>query len=77
MLRKFGRVALSIALSGVAVPFACGIALGIFMPQSLLPGADKRLLTALFVGICNNQWCCSNHGNHRFLSGAPCRDYFG
>ena len=50
LLRKFGRAALSVALSGVAVPFACGVTLGLFVPQSLLPGADKRLLTALFLG---------------------------
>src|SRR5215469_9092133 len=50
LLRKFRRAALSVALSGVAIPFACGIALGLFMPQSLLPGAEKRLFTALFLG---------------------------
>ena len=50
LVRKFGRAALSVALSGVAIPFACGIALGVLMPQALLPGADKRLLTALFLG---------------------------
>jgi Kef-type K+ transport system membrane component KefB/nucleotide-binding universal stress UspA family protein len=50
LVRKFGRAALSVALSGVAVPFACGVALGGTIPQALLPNADKRLLTALFLG---------------------------
>jgi Kef-type K+ transport system membrane component KefB/nucleotide-binding universal stress UspA family protein len=50
LVRKFGRAALSVSLSGVAIPFACGVALGWALPQSLLPAADKRLLTALFLG---------------------------
>src|SRR5450631_1392361 len=50
LVRKFGRAAISTSLTGVAVPFACGVALGMFMPASLLPNADKRLLTSLFLG---------------------------
>jgi Kef-type K+ transport system membrane component KefB/nucleotide-binding universal stress UspA family protein len=50
LVRKFGRAALSVSLSGVAVPFACGAALGAVVPESVLPSADKRLLTALFLG---------------------------
>jgi Kef-type K+ transport system membrane component KefB len=50
LVRKFGRAALSVSLSGVALPFICGAALGALMPDSLLPGTDKRLLTALFLG---------------------------
>jgi Kef-type K+ transport system membrane component KefB/nucleotide-binding universal stress UspA family protein len=50
LVRKFGRAAISISLAGVAVPFACGATLGAFMPASLLPNPDKRLLTALFIG---------------------------
>src|ERR1700687_4324238 len=50
LVRKFGRAALSVSLSGVAVPFACGAVLGAVMPESVLPSADKRLLTALFLG---------------------------
>src|SRR5262249_12276285 len=40
----------SISVAGVAVPFICGFALGQFMPQSLLPHPDQRLLTSLFLG---------------------------
>jgi Kef-type K+ transport system membrane component KefB/nucleotide-binding universal stress UspA family protein len=50
LVRKFGRAALSVSLSGVAIPFACGVALGWMLPETLLPAADKRLLTALFLG---------------------------
>jgi len=35
---------------GVAVPFACGSALGALLPESLLPDAGKRLITSLFLG---------------------------
>ena len=50
LVQKVGRAAISISLTGVAVPFACGLALGLLMPESLLPDANKRLLTALFLG---------------------------
>jgi Kef-type K+ transport system membrane component KefB/nucleotide-binding universal stress UspA family protein len=51
LVRKVRRAAASISLTGVAVPFACGIALGLFLPESLLPDPGKRLLTSLFLGI--------------------------
>ncbi|MEA2966628.1 MAG: hypothetical protein QOI46_6726 [Alphaproteobacteria bacterium] len=50
LVRRVGRAALSISLTGVAVPFACGFALGHFMPESLLPHPDQRFLTSLFLG---------------------------
>ena len=50
LVRRVGRAALSISLTGVAVPFACGFALGQFMPESLLPHPDQRLVTSLFLG---------------------------
>src|SRR6266700_6628106 len=50
LVRTVGKAALSISLTGVAVPFICGFALGQFMPQSLLPHPDQRLLTSLFLG---------------------------
>jgi Kef-type K+ transport system membrane component KefB/nucleotide-binding universal stress UspA family protein len=50
LVSKVGRAAISISLLGVAVPFACGTALGAFIPTSLLPNADKRLITSLFLG---------------------------
>jgi Kef-type K+ transport system membrane component KefB/nucleotide-binding universal stress UspA family protein len=45
-----GKAAISISISGVAVPFICGFALGQFMPDWLLPHPDQRLLTSLFLG---------------------------
>jgi Kef-type K+ transport system membrane component KefB/nucleotide-binding universal stress UspA family protein len=50
LVRKVGRAALSISLSGVAIPFLCGFTLGQFMPESLLPHPEQRLLTSLFLG---------------------------
>jgi Kef-type K+ transport system membrane component KefB/nucleotide-binding universal stress UspA family protein len=51
LVRKVRRTALAISLTGVAVPFACGFALGQFLPESLLADPGKRLLTSLFLGI--------------------------
>jgi Kef-type K+ transport system membrane component KefB/nucleotide-binding universal stress UspA family protein len=51
LVRKVRRAAATISLTGVAVPFACGAALGLFLPESLLPDPGKRLLTSLFLGI--------------------------
>ena len=50
LVRTVGRAALSISATGVAVPFACGFALGQFLPEWLLPHPDERLLTSLFLG---------------------------
>jgi Kef-type K+ transport system membrane component KefB/nucleotide-binding universal stress UspA family protein len=50
LVRKVGRAAMVISLTGVAVPFACGFGLGELLPESLLPRADQRLLAALFLG---------------------------
>ena len=35
---------------GIAVPFACGVALAYSLPSSLIPGQVERLVTALFLG---------------------------
>ena len=50
LVRKVGKAAVSISLTGVAVPFACGVTLGWLVPDSLLPRPDQRLLTSLFLG---------------------------
>lgn len=49
LIRKVGRAAISVSISGVAVPFICGAALAWFLPDSLLPDSNKRLLTSLFL----------------------------
>ncbi|MBI1868412.1 MAG: cation:proton antiporter [Methylocystis sp.] len=51
LVRKVGKAALAVSLTGIAVPFACGAILGWFMPESLLPHPDRRLLTSLFLGV--------------------------
>jgi Kef-type K+ transport system membrane component KefB/nucleotide-binding universal stress UspA family protein len=50
LVSKVGRSALSVSLVGVALPFLCGLGLGEFLPESLLPDPGKRTLTALFLG---------------------------
>ena len=50
LVRKVGKTAISISLTGVAVPFVCGLALGWLLPESVLPQPDRRILTALFLG---------------------------
>jgi Kef-type K+ transport system membrane component KefB/nucleotide-binding universal stress UspA family protein len=51
LVRKVRRAAACVSLTGVAVPFACGVTLGLLLPDSLLPDPGKRLLTSLFLGI--------------------------
>ncbi|HTQ84204.1 MAG TPA: cation:proton antiporter, partial [Pseudolabrys sp.] len=50
LVRQVGRAAASASISGIIVPFACGVALGEFLPDSMLPDPGKRLITALFLG---------------------------
>jgi Kef-type K+ transport system membrane component KefB/nucleotide-binding universal stress UspA family protein len=50
LVRRIGRAAISVALAGVAVPFTAGLLFGLFMPQSLLPQPEQRLVSALFLG---------------------------
>jgi Kef-type K+ transport system membrane component KefB/nucleotide-binding universal stress UspA family protein len=45
------RTALSVSLAGIAVPFALGFALGMALPDDLLPDPGKRLITALFLAV--------------------------
>ena len=51
LVRRVGRTAITVAIAGVAIPFACGVALGEMLPDSLLPKPEARLVTALFLGI--------------------------
>jgi Kef-type K+ transport system membrane component KefB/nucleotide-binding universal stress UspA family protein len=50
LVRRVGRAAVTVALAGVAIPFACGVWLGEMLPDSLLPKPDARLVTAIFIG---------------------------
>jgi Kef-type K+ transport system membrane component KefB/nucleotide-binding universal stress UspA family protein len=49
IVRRRKRTALFSSISGILVPFACGLALGELLPDSLLPAPGKRLVTALFL----------------------------
>jgi Kef-type K+ transport system membrane component KefB/nucleotide-binding universal stress UspA family protein len=50
LVRKVGKTAIAVSIAGVALPFACGVALGELLPDALLPMPDQRLLTSLFLG---------------------------
>ncbi len=50
LVKRVGRAAFTVAAAGVAVPFACGFALGEFLPADLLPKPDARLVTSIFLG---------------------------
>lgn len=50
LVRKVGTPAVMVAAAGVSVPFACGFALGWFLPQSYLHDPQHRLVAALFLG---------------------------
>jgi len=50
LVRKVGLPAIAITATGVAVPFACGFLLGQFLPESILPAAQHRLVASMFIG---------------------------
>lgn len=50
LVRRVGRAALSVSVSGICIPFACGFALGQLLPDSLLPDSTQRVVTSLFLG---------------------------
>jgi Kef-type K+ transport system membrane component KefB len=50
LVRTVAKAALSISVTGIAIPFICGFMLGQWLPESLLPHSDQRLLTSLFLG---------------------------
>jgi Kef-type K+ transport system membrane component KefB len=50
LVRKVGKAAIAISITGIFIPFICGFALGEFLPQSLLPHPEARLVASLFLG---------------------------
>lgn len=50
LVRRAGRAATSVSVTGVAVPFVCGFLLGQFIPESLLPDPSQRVVASLFLG---------------------------
>ncbi len=49
IVNRMRRTAFFSSLSGIVFPFACGFFLGQILPDSMLPEADKRLVTSLFL----------------------------
>jgi K+:H+ antiporter len=50
LVRQTGRASVMASLMGIVVPFACGVALGEMLPDSLLPDPGRRLITSFFLG---------------------------
>lgn len=50
LVRKARRAAISVSAAGIALPFALGVTVGQFLPDSMLPRPDQRLITSLFLG---------------------------
>ena len=50
LVRKVGKAAIAISVTGIVVPFICGFALGQVLPQRLLPHPEARLVASLFLG---------------------------
>jgi Kef-type K+ transport system membrane component KefB/nucleotide-binding universal stress UspA family protein len=50
VIRHSRRAALSVSIAGIALPFACGIGVGLLLPPALLPDPGRRFVTTLFLG---------------------------
>jgi Kef-type K+ transport system membrane component KefB/nucleotide-binding universal stress UspA family protein len=50
VIRRSRRTAFSVSIAGIAIPFACGVAVGQYLPESVLPDPHRRFITALFLG---------------------------
>ncbi len=50
LVRRIGRAAISVSVTGIIVPFICGFFLGQYLPDSLLANPAERLIGSLFLG---------------------------
>jgi Kef-type K+ transport system membrane component KefB/nucleotide-binding universal stress UspA family protein len=50
LVRRVGAACVSISATGIIVPFICGFTLAQFLPGSLLPEPDERIVAGLFLG---------------------------
>lgn len=50
LVRQTGFASAIASICGIVVPFICGVALGEYLPDSMLPDPGKRLVTSLFLG---------------------------
>jgi len=50
VIRRSRQTAFSVSIAGIAIPFACGILVGQWLPDSVLPDPHRRFITSLFLG---------------------------
>jgi Kef-type K+ transport system membrane component KefB/nucleotide-binding universal stress UspA family protein len=50
LVRESSRAAISASICGIVIPFACGFALGEFLPDSMVGDPNNRMITSLFLG---------------------------
>ena len=50
LVKESSRASISASVCGIIIPFACGFALGEFLPDSMIGDPSKRLITSLFLG---------------------------
>lgn len=50
VIRRSRRTAFAVSIAGIAIPFACGLIAGEWLPDAVLPDPHKRFITALFLG---------------------------
>jgi Kef-type K+ transport system membrane component KefB/nucleotide-binding universal stress UspA family protein len=50
LARRTGRASLAVSVCGILLPFACGFALGLYLPDFLLPNPNDRFPAALMLG---------------------------
>src|SRR5690348_11474080 len=50
VIRRSRRTAFSVSIAGIAIPFACGLLVGQYLPESVLPDPHRRFITSLFLG---------------------------
>jgi Kef-type K+ transport system membrane component KefB len=49
VIRRMRRTAFASSAAGIVVPFACGVAAGLSLPEALLPDPSRRPATARFL----------------------------
>jgi K+:H+ antiporter len=50
LVRRARRPAISVSVAGIVLPFVLGVTVGELLPDSMVPRAEQRLITALFLG---------------------------
>jgi len=50
LVQRRRRAVVASSVSGIAVPFACGVALAYALPTDVVPSHENQLVTALFLG---------------------------